>query len=98
MNPMSFRNVMDPKNSKRKLIDSMPQVKFRPGVRIRSIQCGDRWKVLLADGNTIEADALCLTLPVYETARFLGSVSQEVIREPAYRIVSVKARKPRRRY
>jgi oxygen-dependent protoporphyrinogen oxidase len=62
----------------RKLIGSMPEVKFHSGIRIQSIRQGNRWKVMMADGKTIEADALCLALPAYEASKLLEPVDPEV--------------------
>ncbi len=51
----------------------MSEVRLRHSARVASISQGRRWTVTLEDGETLEADALCLALPAHQTASLLAS-------------------------
>ncbi len=60
------------------LVTRMTGVNLRSSARVVRIEKGNRWRIFLEAGESLEADLLCLALPAPRAARLVRSFSSEI--------------------
>ncbi len=65
----------------KKLMVEMPEVCFRDFARVRKIDRPDVWKIILENGEELQADVLCLALPAYGASALLSSLDSDLAGE-----------------
>lgn len=65
------------------LIRRMPEVTLRQRAVVTRLAAGAAWTVSLQDGQSLQAEALCLALPADRAAALMSSVSPSIAKELA---------------
>ncbi len=65
------------------LIQRMPEVALRSRARVTHLAAGPAWTIALQDGQSLQAEAVCLALPADRAAALLGSISPSAAKELA---------------
>lgn len=60
------------------LSQKMPEVELRHSSPVARIEGGDRWAVILQDGEVLHADAVCVAIPAGAAAALLQSFAPEL--------------------
>lgn len=58
------------------LVDHLPHAALRHSTPVQRLARGQDWRITLADGHTLEADAVCIAVPTYAAAALLEQQDQ----------------------
>ena len=55
-----------------RLIENLQSVKILTGMEVKVLKKTDKWKIILSDGNQIEADIVCVAAPLFQAAEWFS--------------------------
>lgn len=56
----------------------LKQTQVRLSCAVRNLEYKNNWKIKLQDGESLDADAVCLSLPAYQSAKLLAGTASEL--------------------